>query len=196
MNFLGHIYFSENNPQLMIANLFGDFVKGRDLSMYDKQIQKGIILHREIDSYIDHHPAVLELMHKLYPSLPKVTGIAVDLFFDHILAKNWSKYHKTDLKKFISNFYATKIQNLDQYSENFLFMLAKMKEINWLEKYQYTYGLEKACNGLSKRISFENKLSFAPQVFIQFQEDIELTFEIFMKDAIPHFKEFSVNILK
>ena len=59
MNFLGHLYFSNNNPELMYANLFGDFVKGKDLSMYSPQVQKGILLHRKIDDYIDNHPVKL-----------------------------------------------------------------------------------------------------------------------------------------
>ena len=50
MNFLGHLYFSYDNHALMIANIFGDFVRGKDLSDYPEIIQKGITLHREIDN--------------------------------------------------------------------------------------------------------------------------------------------------
>jgi acyl carrier protein phosphodiesterase len=60
MNFLGHLFFSNNELQLMHANLYGDFVKGKDLSQFDSTIQTGIRLHRKIDSYIDHHPDVLQ----------------------------------------------------------------------------------------------------------------------------------------
>jgi len=69
----------------MNANLYGDFVKGRDYSKYPLIIQGGITLHREIDDFIDHHPLVLELLHELYAPLPKVAGIAIDLYFDHLL---------------------------------------------------------------------------------------------------------------
>jgi acyl carrier protein phosphodiesterase len=77
MNFLGHLYFSNNNLELMYANLFGDHVKGSDYSHFPEIVQTGISLHRSIDNYIDHHPKVVELMHKLYPELPKVTVIAM-----------------------------------------------------------------------------------------------------------------------
>lgn len=179
----------------MVANLFGDFVKGRDLSKYPPLIQKGIILHREIDSYIDHHPAVLNLMHQLYKSLPKISGIAVDLYFDHLLAKKWKNYHPTDLDDFIQNFYNIEIESLEFYNEEFLFMISKMKEMNWLHQYQFQEGLEKACNGLSRRISFENKLKDAPKVFLSKQKEIEECFEIFMDDAIPYYKDFSNKII-
>ena len=66
MNYLGHLYFSKNDFELMYYNLFGDFVKGSDLSRFPIKIQEGIRLHREIDHYIDHHPYVRKLLHKLY----------------------------------------------------------------------------------------------------------------------------------
>lgn len=88
MNFLGHLYFSENDTELMLNNLYGDYVKGKNLDAYPLEIQRGILLHRAIDNFIDTNPGVKELFHHLYPSLPKIAGIAVDLYFDHILAKN------------------------------------------------------------------------------------------------------------
>ena len=66
MNYLGHLYFSDNDHTLMLANLFGDFVKGKDLSAFQPEIQNGITLHRSIDNYIDSHPEVLRLLKILY----------------------------------------------------------------------------------------------------------------------------------
>ncbi|HLU87619.1 MAG TPA: hypothetical protein VKZ44_07670, partial [Taishania sp.] len=82
MNYLGHIFFSDKDPALMYANLFGDFVKGRNWKQYTNEIQKGIVLHRTIDSFIDTHSAVKELAHLLAPDLPKVAPIAIDIYFD------------------------------------------------------------------------------------------------------------------
>ena len=79
MNFLGHLYFSNNNLDLMVANLFGDFCKGKSYLSYPIETQRGVLLHREIDSYIDNHAEVLAIRKELYASLPKVSGIAIDL---------------------------------------------------------------------------------------------------------------------
>ena len=68
----------------MLANLYGDFVKGKDLTNYSAIVQKGIHLNRSIDYFIDTHPAVTELRLSLYDKLPKVAGIAIDLYFDHL----------------------------------------------------------------------------------------------------------------
>lgn len=187
MNFLGHLYFSNNDLQIMQANLFGDFVKGKDLSKYPDKIQQGILLHRKIDNYIDHHLVVLGLISELYKFLPKVAPIAVDLYFDHLLAKKWSEFHTVKLDDFIQQFYTSLDPSTTYYTEQFQFMLTKMQEKNWLYNYQFLEGLEKMSNGVSRRISFPNKLSDAALVYQQYEQKIEETFYIYMKDARHYF---------
>ncbi|MCH2232069.1 MAG: ACP phosphodiesterase [Crocinitomicaceae bacterium] len=194
MNFLGHLYFSDNKLDLMYANLFGDFVKGKDLSEFSQLIQDGVHLHRNIDSYIDHHPIVIELLHHLYPFLPKISGIAVDIIFDHLLSVHWDKYHNTDRKEFIDNFYNHEIKR-DFGSDYFWVVIDKMKEGQWLHKYNSIEGLNKACSGLSNRISFPNVLDQAPRVYLENKTLFEKTFHAFMKEAVIHFDDYiSKNI--
>ena len=190
MNYLGHLYFSNNDLELMYANLFGDFVKGKNYTQYSEKVQFGVHLHRTIDDYIDNHPAVLELLHKLYEPLPKVAGIAIDLMFDHLLAKNWNDYHDVPLEEFLDNFHMYDI-NLDQYDKpQFSFVVDKMREHKWMYHYKTTFGLTKACEGLSKRISFPNVLHKGAQVFEIHEANIEKTFREFMDDAIPFYASY------
>ena len=178
----------------MYANIHGDFIRGRNFSHLPKKLEQGIHLHRMIDDYIDNHPTVLELMRKLYGPLPKVAGIAVDLYFDHILAKEWDKFHSQPLDEFIDGFYEAELEHEDQYSPKFKFMIEKMKEKNWLYQYQFEYGLMKACKGVSSRISFPNVLDTAHRVFKTYETEVEKAFFEFMEDAIPHHKEFNANL--
>lgn len=171
----------------MQANLFGDFVKGKDLSRYPEKIQEGILLHRKIDNYIDHHPIVRELIHELYILLPKIAPIAVDLYFDHLLAKKWDEFHSMKLEDFVQQFYASIDPSTTYYTEQFQFVLTKMQEKNWLYNYQFIEGLEKSSNGVSRRISFPNKLSDAVLVYQQYEQKIEETFYEYMKDAQNYF---------
>jgi acyl carrier protein phosphodiesterase len=193
MNFLGHLYFSRDNTDLMAANLLGDFVKGKDLHKFQETTQKGIRLHRAIDSYIDHHPAVLELLHQLYEPLPKVSGIAVDLYFDHLLAKNWARFHTTPLEEFIQQFYDSIQLNHPDFSDNYRNMLSKMMEKNWLYQYQFPHGLLKACQGVSSRLSFQNKLVDGLDVFRMYESKIEQAFEIYMHDARMYLNQLTLE---
>lgn len=190
MNYLGHLFFSNDDVELMYANIYGDFVKGSRLCHHPEIVQKGVKLHRQIDSYIDNHEKVLRLKKNLSGDLPKVSGIAIDLYFDHLLAINWNNYRAESLEKFTAEFYNYEFNSNHFTDQNFQYLVGKIKKDNWLYQYQYTHGLEFACKGLSKRISFKNELWKAPEIFNVYRPEIEDTFIDFMQDAIAHFKEF------
>lgn len=187
MNYLGHLYFSSNDTTLMLNNLFGDFVKGKDLSHFPGEIRRGIYLHRSIDDYIDRFPEVSNLQQVLRPDLPKISAIAVDLFFDHLLAKNWRQYHPVPLDDFLRGFYADIDLNKSYYTDNFRQMISRMMEVNWLSHYHTIEGLDKMCRGVSARLSFENSLKNGKAVFLKHEEAVTQTFESFMEAAILKF---------
>lgn len=193
MNYLGHLYFSNNDSALMTANLFGDFVKGSDLTAYSPKVQEGIILHRKIDSYIDQSEIVLVLMRKLYASLPKVSSIAVDLFFDHLLAKNWHLFHPVPLNEFLNQYYGEINLSESVYSSNFIAMMEKLIAYDWISHYPTLYGLEKSCQGVSSKISFPNELKNGKTIFLEKEQEITDSFFMFMKEANEY---FMVNNLK
>lgn len=200
MNYLGHLYLSGSQLDLMLANIFGDFVKGRDYTYLPSIIQEGVTLHREIDDFIDHHPLILKLLNDfLYKELPKVAPIAIDLYMDHLLAKNWSQYHKLELKDFEQIFFKFALNKSNQifksktgdfsYPKEFIELLTIMHKKSWLSQYQKLDGLIMASTGLSKRISFENNLNQASVVFKKYENDIQNVFSLFMKDAQIKFLE-------
>jgi acyl carrier protein phosphodiesterase len=193
MNFLGHLYFSRNDHELMYANLFGDHVKGSHLEEYPETIQKGVYLHRSIDTYIDHHPAVIDLLHEVYPELPKVAGIAVDLFFDHLLAINWKKYHSLELEQFLETFYSYQPVVWESFPTDFQQFIGNMRKYRWMNYYARFEGLEKSSQGVASRISFANKLKDAPNVFLKHRPKIESSFNIYMSDAIPYFEKLNLD---
>jgi acyl carrier protein phosphodiesterase len=178
MNFLGHIYLSNDDLDLMHANLFGDFVKGRDLSIYAPKVQSGILLHRQIDSYIGQHEDVRQLIRLLSPSLPKVASVAVDIYFDHFLSKYWSQFHAKTLYDFLNAFYNHKINEDDYPNELFLQTLFRLKKGKWLSEYVNLDGIELSCIGVSRRISFPNALMNGRMVL---ENNYDLVKEVFFK---------------
>jgi acyl carrier protein phosphodiesterase len=183
MNFLGHLYFSDNDLDLMIANLFGDFIKGKKYLDYSKNIQKGVVLHRQIDYFIDTHPEVKKLRLKLYNELPKVAGVAIDLYFDHLLAIHWDKYHTRSYKDFLNQFYAYQSTFETELSVDYRLFLGILRTKKWMDHYPTSYGLKKLCEGVSRRISFPNALGKAPRVFENHKIEISKVFHQFMEDA-------------
>ncbi len=173
----------------MLANLFGDFVKGSKFNHFSTKIQEGIILHRKIDSFIDQHKDVLDLKLMLYQDLPKVAGIAVDLFFDHLLAKNWQIHHIREYELFLNDFYVHDSTIEIDLTPDFKQFITIFRERKWLNHYPTAFGLVKSCEGVSKRISFTNKLAEAPEIFYKWENEIQAVFQKYMLDAKIHFSK-------
>jgi acyl carrier protein phosphodiesterase len=188
LNFLGHLFFSNNDKDLMLSNLYGDFVKGKDFTNYSAIVQKGIHLHRAIDHYIDTHPAVTDLRLSLYDKLPKVAGVAIDLYFDHLLARNWENYHSKEYTLFLNEFYLHQANFEQELKKEFNEFMGYFRTRKWLNHYPTAFGLAKSCEGVAKRISFENVLHKAPEQFYKRENEIQACFEIYMKDAILKFQ--------
>ncbi len=111
MNYLGHIYLSGNNDLLMVGNFIGDYVKGKQYLEYPGAIQKGILLHREIDRFTDTQDHWREIRSLIYPLYQRYSGIVADLFVDHFLATGWDRYSATPLPWFAKRVHAVFLQN-------------------------------------------------------------------------------------
>lgn len=171
----------------MVANLFGDFCKGNAYLKYPKKIQEGVTLHRSIDFFIDTHPEVLKVKKKLYVVLPKVSGIAIDLYFDHLLAKNWDYFHSKSLLEFLELFYQHTFSINEAYPKEFVSFIKKLRESKWINHYPSAFGFQKSCEGVSRRLSFENKLGDSPKLILPFKEHLTKAFDSYMIDAREKF---------
>ncbi|MBK6397509.1 MAG: DUF479 domain-containing protein [Bacteroidetes bacterium] len=163
MNFLAHIFLSGNDEQLMIGNFIADYVKGNKKDLFPDQIRKGIELHRAIDDYTDHHPVTEDSKARLRPKYRKYSGVIVDLYYDHFLARNFEMYSEIPLPEFTQRTYAILLENQDVLPDGVKQFLPYMIERNWLQNYATIEGIGRTLTGLSKRVSFENKMDESVQ---------------------------------
>ena len=80
MNFLAHIYLSGDNDLIKIGNFMADGIRGKHFESYPLEIQKGIILHRSIDTFTDAHPIFRQSTKKLHEKYHHYAGVIVDVF--------------------------------------------------------------------------------------------------------------------
>ena len=66
MNFLAHIYLSGDNDLIKIGNFMADGIRGKEYENYPDAIQKGILLHRAIDTYTDSHDVFRQSTKRLH----------------------------------------------------------------------------------------------------------------------------------
>lgn len=105
MNYLAHIFLSGTKTKQQIGNFIGDAVKGKSYKNYHSSIAYGILQHRAIDNYTDHHPLIIETIAKLRPEFSRYSGVLLDIWFDHLLASHFYIFSKISLKNYARRFY-------------------------------------------------------------------------------------------
>lgn len=182
MNFLAHLYLSPEKEDVVFGNFIADSVKGKAFETYTKKIQQGILLHREIDRFTDQHGVFKQSKSKLSSKYRMYSGVIVDIFYDHFLAKNWADYSDKDLKLFVSQIYqmlVNRFRILPARSKRILpFMIAQ----NWLVNYANLRDLRKVFRGMSRRTSNSSGMLHAVDDLEEYYELFESEFRQFFPD--------------
>ena len=184
MNFLAHIYLSGDNDLIKIGNFMADGIRGKHFESYPLEIQKGIILHRAIDTFTDAHPIFRQSTKKLHEKYHHYAGVIVDVFYDHFLAKNWNTYSDEKLEEFVERFYQSLHNNPDILSDRTKGMMPYMIEHNWLVSYQTVEGINRILTQMDQRTKNESKMRFASHELSEFYLEFEKEFTDFFQELI------------
>jgi acyl carrier protein phosphodiesterase len=192
MNFLAHAHLSGDDDDILFGNFIADAVKGRNgLLKYSEQIQNGIKLHRSIDSYTDSHEIFRRSLSMIRGNFGKFSGIVVDIYYDHFLAKNWSDYHHTKLEDFAAHVYKV-------LQHRFIILPGRTKRLlpflvtqNWLVGYGDFNDLRHVFYGMDRRTGFKSGMTRAVDVL---EENYQNLYNDFW-EYYPQLEAFSVEIL-
>ena len=186
MNFLAHIYLSGDNDLIKIGNFMADGIRGRQYEKYPLEIQKGIILHRAIDTFTDAHPIFRQSTKRLHQNYHHYAGVIVDVFYDHFLAKNWNTYSDERLEDFVARFYQSLSDNKSVLSERTLMLMPYMIEQNWLVSYQTVEGINRILTQMDHRTKNLSKMRFATNELSEFYSEFENEFTKFFEELITY----------
>lgn len=106
MNFLAHLHLSDGTPGLMLGGIVADFVRGPDVALLPDEVRAGVRLHRQVDAFTDRHPVVQRSVGRLAGRCGWFAGIVVDVYYDHVLARDWPHYADEPLRAFSDRAYA------------------------------------------------------------------------------------------
>lgn len=188
MNHLAHIYLSGDDRDIILGNFIGDFVKGHQWQSFPPGIQKGILLHRRIDDFTDHHPLVREAKKIFLPAYHPYAGIITDILFDGFLAKHFEQYSSIDLYTFTSDFYAMAKAASLELPEPARHVLTYMARDNWLYNYREDKGLDFALRGLTKRTDNKVPMYLALKEYHEHYDFLENCFRQFFSELITFTK--------
>lgn len=164
MNYLAHLYLADRAGSSLVGNLMGDFVRGRLSGRFPAPIERGIRLHRRVDSFTDRHPAVWRSRRRVPSSWRRYAGIMVDVFYDHFLAREWESLHPEPLEDFAARVYSALEAQNDVLDERLRVVAPNLKSHNVLVAYRRVAGVERALGSLSRRLRRPNPLAQAAAV--------------------------------
>lgn len=154
MNYLAHAYLSFDHPEILVGNMISDFVKGKKQYEYPEMIQKGIRLHRAIDTFTDAHAATRKARQLFKPSVGLYAGAFVDVVYDHFLARQDEAFTGKPLPVFANWVYSELGKQQAYLPERFAGMLPYMQAQNWLYNYRQAEGIRKSFWGLVRRAAY------------------------------------------
>ena len=189
MNYLAHAYLSFNDPDILMGNMISDFVKGKKKFDYPADIQKGIMLHRYIDTFTDTHEATKEAKEIFRPYYRLYSGAFVDLVYDHFLATDTTEFTESSLFDFTQQVYSTLDKQVQYMPERFALMFPYMKEHNWLFNYRTRWGTEKSLGGVVRRSVHLTESDTAFRLFEQHYQLLQACYRHFWASA----KSFTKN---
>lgn len=189
MNFLAHIYLSGDNNLLKIGNFIADGIHGQPPEDLPGEVKKGIVLHRFIDTYTDAHPIFRQSTKRLHPYYHHYSGVIIDIFYDHFLAKNWNEYHCESLQDYTNGFYTLLQENGTILPEKTKGMVPYMIKQDWLGSYASIEGIGSILKQMDRRTANKSGMGNAVNQLTEFYEDFEEEFRVFFEDLRQYVKE-------
>lgn len=111
MNFLAHCLIPElacpSVPEgIVVGGYLGDFLKGGVPPSLPQSLADGVRLHRRIDAFSNQQETIRASCARFPAELRRLAPIFVDLVADHLLARDWVRFHHQPLSVFTAQTYA------------------------------------------------------------------------------------------
>jgi acyl carrier protein phosphodiesterase len=180
MNFLAHTYLSGCNEEIIVGNFMGDYVKGKNYLLFPEQVKKGILIHRDIDSFTDMHMITRVSKQRIADRYSKYAGIIIDIFYDHFLASLWDNYSNLPLSEFVNRTYALLKRNYKVLPAAIQRWFPTFLENNWMMAYTTVDGIELVLERMSENTSLPDHSAYAVEVLREY-------YSIFKEDFIAFF---------
>jgi acyl carrier protein phosphodiesterase len=189
LNFLAHAYLSFGQPDIIAGNVFSDFIKGKKKFDYSEGIQKGITLHRNIDTFTDTSEATKKAKEFFRPAYRLYSGAFTDVAYDYFLANDDNEFTAGSLFQFSQQVYSVLENYTDHMPEKFARMFPYMKSQNWLYGYRTKEGIKNSFAGLVRRSAYLSESNSAFLLFEKYNEELKACYDELIRTIKPFAKQ-------
>lgn len=186
MNYLAHLHLARHHDDAMLGAMLGDFVGTAGLDDWPEPVRREIRLHWRIDGYTDAHPAVRELRAVFPEGRRRYAGILLDVYFDHLLARDWARWHpEAPLRDFSRRVYGLLLRRLPALPGRLQRIAPVMAAGDWLGSYRDRDTVDRATARIATRLSRNgDKLVECLPVLRANEAAAEAAFEAFFPELL------------
>lgn len=189
MNYLAHFHLAWPEEGLVVGGLEGDFFKGPLHDALDQGVARGIRLHRSIDAYTDQHPETGALRRAFPARLRRVSGILIDISFDHFLCRYWSRFSELAPAEFNRRVYAMLGDRQQTLSAPSRRMLTRMREYDLLGRYAQWETVGASATRVGQRFRRGNPMQDVDDELALLRPALEAGFLRFYPDLVAFVRE-------
>ena len=185
MNFLAHAFLAGNVETDRVGGVLGDFVKGPLPAGLPPKLAAGVALHRAIDSFAERHPAFIASRARISAMRRRVGGVLVDLFYDHLLARDWAQHHALALPAYAARVYAELRAHAPGLPARASEIAVSMQLGDWLSSYRDLAHVGEAIDRMAiHRMRRANPLGGGVEEFLADADGFSADFAAFLPDAL------------
>lgn len=194
MNHFAHLVLSQPTVESTVGNLLGDFARGVDTAKLLPDVRAGLLNHRAVDRFTDSHPLIIEMKSRFSPQRRRFAGIALDIYFDHLLINHWEKFESEETAKVIQAFYARiKAGQSLMPGREMQSVTMRMVEYDWFGRYRDAESIAKALDRVAGRIRFANSFDNAIEDLQANHEEIRVAFFEFYPQLRSHIAGLAIE---
>ena len=192
MNYLAHLLLAGDDPQRQLGGFIADFVRGHVeilAQQYPSSVLQGIVEHRRIDSFSEGNPHFLTSRSRVSAQRRRVSGIIVDVAYDHFLSIHWDRFSSRPKSAFIQGVYRLLEENHELLPEKLREIAPRLIADDWLGSYRELWVLGVVFDRMSLRIKRTNSLGGALVEVEREYAGLEEDFLAFFQQAIAYIGE-------
>jgi acyl carrier protein phosphodiesterase len=184
MNYLAHLYLSDEDPFCRLGNLMGDFVKGPLAQCdYPDRILEGVRQHRAVDTLALGHTAVRRSKGRLDDRFGHTKGILIDIFYDHFLSRNWESWGLGSLRDFAEAAYRLLHGYRHILPHKFRPVARRIIRYDWLAAYRKPETIRFVLERMAGRLTRPNLLAQGHRELARCGKGLESDCRVFLASA-------------
>jgi acyl carrier protein phosphodiesterase len=194
MNHFAHLVLSQPTVESAVGNLLGDFARGVNVDSLPPPVRAGLLNHRAVDRYTDCHPLVLEMRRCFSRKRRRFAGIALDIYFDHLLMRHWQLFEQRHLEPLITDFYRRmQVGQPLMPGADMRRVTRRMIDFDWFGAYRDIDAVAESLDRVAARIRFANDFGNAIEDLRRHEDTIRDGFLEFYPQLQRHVEQQAIE---